>query len=372
MKKTVLAIALAAMAGMPVPPSGGAENAAMERAASLQAAFIEVAGNVGPAVVAVYNIQKARVMGYVLRPGRYFDLDEFLRQYESVPDRRSIGSGVIIAPDGYILTNEHVVGNADAIEVVLPDGRKFNGKVAGKDRRSDMAVIKIDATGLPAAALGDSDSVKTGQWAIAIGNPFGIVEENPMPTMTVGVVSALHRKLGAANVGGRYYGDLIQTDAAINPGNSGGPLLNLKGEVIGINSAIISPSGAYAGIGFAIPVNRAKSVLEHLKKGKEVEYGWLGVGVQSLDRNLAAEFKIPDASGALVVTVVGQSPAAAAGIEVGDVIRECGGRPIMDADGLMEEIGRAQAGSALRLKVLRGGKEIFIDATVGRKGERVA
>lgn len=370
MKKLLSVIALSALVCSRAA-GGGEGDAAMEKAASLQAAFIRVAKDVGPAVVAVYNIQRARVQGYVVRPGRYFDLDEFLRQYDSPIERRSIGSGVIIDPAGYILTNEHVVGNADAIEIVLPDGRKLSGRVAGKDARSDMAVIKIDAEGLPAAALGDSDGVKTGQWAIAIGNPFGIVEENPMPTMTVGVVSALHRKLGGTNVGGRYYGDLIQTDAAINPGNSGGPLLNLKGEIVGINAAIISPSGAYAGIGFAIPVNRAKEVLDQLKRGKAIEYGWLGVGVQSLDRELAAEFKVPDAFGALVVTVLPESPAAAAGFAVGDVIRECDGRPVKDADALMEEIGRTQAGKAMHLKVMREGKEIAVDATVGRKGEKV-
>ena len=370
--KKVLCAVLVLAGGMSLAVSGkGEENAATDSAASLQTAFIKVAKDVGPSVVGVYNIQKSRVMGYGVRSGRYFDLDELLRQYDTPIERRSIGSGVIIDPAGYILTNEHVVGDADAIEVILPDGRKFSGRVAGKDARSDMAVIKIDAAGLPAATLGDSDGVKTGQWAIAIGNPFGIVEENPMPTMTVGVVSALHRKLGGTAVGGRYYGDLIQTDAAINPGNSGGPLLNLKGEVVGINAAIISPSGAYAGIGFAIPVNRAKEVLDQLKRGKAIEYGWLGVGVQPLDKELSEEFKLPDVSGALVVTVVPGSPAASSGLVVGDVIRECGGRPVRDADALMEEIGRTQAGKGMKLKVMREGKELVIDATVGRKGEKV-
>ncbi|HOE26476.1 MAG: trypsin-like peptidase domain-containing protein [Candidatus Aureabacteria bacterium] len=349
---------------------GGARDAG-ERAASLQAAFIRVANEVGPSVVGVYNIRKARVAGFVVRPGGHFDLDEFFRQFDSPIERRSIGSGVIIDPAGYILTNEHVVGNADAIEVMLPDGRRFEGRVAGTDARSDMAVLKIDAENLPAATLGDSDGVKTGQWAIAIGNPFGIVEENPMPTMTVGVVSALHRRLGGPAIGGRYYGDLIQTDAAINPGNSGGPLLNLNGEVVGINAAIISPSGAFAGIGFAIPVNRAKEVLQQLKEGKAIDYGWLGIGVQSLDRDLAAEFGVSDLLGALVVTIVPGSPAAAAGIAVGDVIRECTGVQVKDADALMEQIGTTRAGTTLRLKVLREGREVAIDATVGRKGEKV-
>lgn len=346
-------------------------GAAASKAASLQAAFMQVAKEVGPAVVGVYNIQRARVLGYAGGPRGYYDMDELLRLFDIPLERRSIGSGVIIDPSGYVLSNEHVVGNADAIEVMLSDGRKFQGKVVGKDPRADMAVIKIEAAGLPAARLGDSDTVRTGQWAIAIGNPFGIFEDNPTPTVTVGVVSAVHRRLGSASVGGRYYGDLIQTDAAINPGNSGGPLINLKGEVVGINAAIISPSGAYAGIGFAIPVNRAKEVLEELKKGQEIEYGWLGVGIQTLNKDLAEEFKLPDSSGALVITIIPGSPASAAGLRVGDVIRECGGQAVRDTDGLMEKIGRTRPGKAVKLKIMRDGKEQSIDVLVGRKGERV-
>jgi Do/DeqQ family serine protease len=342
-----------------------------ETASSLQASFIDVAKRVGPAVVGVYNIQKARIRGYVRRPGGYFDMDDYLRMFELPLERRDIGSGVIIDRDGYILTNEHVVGKADEIEVMLSDGRKFKGAVIGKDERSDVAVIKIDAKDLPAATLGDSEEVRTGQWAIAIGNPFGIFEDNPVPTMTVGVVSALHRKLPGTQIGGRYYGDLIQTDAAINPGNSGGPLLNLKGEVIGINAAIISPSGAYAGIGFAIPINRAREIIEDLKKGKEIEYGWLGVAIQPISKDIAGEFGLRDTSGALIVSVMRGSPAASAGIQPGDVIRDCGGQPVKDPDALMELIGRTPAGKSLILKILRDGKEITVDVTVGKRGEKV-
>ncbi len=347
-------------------------NTAKNEAVSLQMAFIDVAQKAGPAVVGVYNIQRARVEGYIRHRGGYFDLDDFLRKFFDIPiERRSLGSGVIIDKDGYILTNEHVVGRADAIEVMLSDGRKFEGKVVGTDRRSDLAVIKIDATDLPVANLGNSDSVKTGQWAIAIGNPFGIFEDNPKPAMTVGVVSALHRKLRGAGFGGRYYGDLIQTDAAINPGNSGGPLLNLEGEVIGINAAIISPSGAYAGIGFAIPINRAKEIVEDLKEGRKIEYGWLGVAIQPLDEKMAEELKLPDAFGAHVISVVSGSPAEAAGIEGGDVIREFGGRVIKSPDDLMEKVGRTVAGRKVKVKLIRDGKEMGVSVIVGRKGETV-
>jgi serine protease Do len=369
--RRILLLALTISLAQSYAIAQGKAEAPSSKAASLQAAFMAVAKDVGPSVVGVYNIQRARILGYSRRPRGHYDMDEFLRLFEIPLERRSIGSGVIIDPAGYILSNEHVVGNADAIEVMLSDGRKFQGKVVGKDPRADLAVIKIDATGLPAAKLGDSDTVRPGQWAIAIGNPFGIFEDNPTPTMTVGVVSAVHRRLDGAGIGGRYYGDLIQTDAAINPGNSGGPLINLNGEIIGINAAIISPSGAYAGIGFALPVNRAKEVLEELKKGQKIEYGWLGVGIQALNEDLAEEFKLPDSSGALVITVIPGSPAAAAGLQLGDVIRECDGRPVRDTDGLMEKVGRTRPGKKIKLKIVRDGREQSIDVLIGRKGEKV-
>ena len=342
-------------------------------AKSLQEDFIRVAKKVGPAVVGVYNIQRARIQGYVRRGGMYYDLDDFMKKFFDIPlERRSLGSGIIIDRDGYILTNEHVVGKADKIEVTLSDGRVYEGKVVGKDRRSDIAVIKIDADDLPVAELGDSDAVKTGQWAIAIGNPFGIFEDNPKPTVTVGVISALHRKLKGAGAGRRYYGDLIQTDAAINPGNSGGPLLDLEGKVIGLNAAIISPSGAYAGISFAIPINRAKAILADLKQGKTIEYGWLGVGVQKVTPELAKEFGLPEASGALVATVVEGSPASAAGIEPGDVITGFEGRPIKGPDDLIEEVGRVRAGKSATVTLIRNGSEMDIRVVIGHKGEKVA
>jgi Do/DeqQ family serine protease len=366
------ALTIVAMLCAPISHAQDAPPSPEDKAVSLQKAFIDVANKVGPAVVGVYNIQRARVQGYVRSPGRYLDMDEFLRKFFDIPiERRILGSGVIIGEDGYILTNEHVVGNADAIEVMLADGRKFEGKVVGTDKRSDLAVIKIDATGLPVVKLGDSNKVRTGQWAIAIGNPFGIFEDNPKPTMTVGVVSALHRKLRGMGMMGRYYGDLIQTDAAINPGNSGGPLLNIEGKVVGINAAIISPSGAYSGMGFAIPINRAKEIIEDLKEGKKIEYGWLGVAIQPVDENLAEELKLPDTSGVVVVSVVSGSPASNAGIEAGDVIREYGGHVIDDPENLIEEVGRTVAGKKVSVKLMRGGEEQDIEVVIGKKGEKV-
>ena len=255
------------------PASSSAAQAAPSEAESLQGAFVRIGQQVGPAVVSISTEQIERVRQY-FRVHPFFGeepFEDFFRQfYGEVPEREfkrfGLGSGVIIDERGFILTNEHVVADAEKISVTLADGREFIGTVKGKDPRSDLAVIKIDAKSLPVAALGDSSTVKTGQWAIALGNPFGLVATGPSaralgaePTLTVGVVSALNRQLPRTSRYDRDYSDLIQTDAAINPGNSGGPLLNLQGDVIGINVAILTSSRGFEGIGFAIPVNSRPS-----------------------------------------------------------------------------------------------------------------
>ena len=208
------------------------------------------------------------------------------RDYKQV----GLGSGVIIDSSGYILTNQHVIDQADKIKVTLSDGREFKGEIKGQDARSDLAVIKIVAKDLPAVELGNSEKLRIGEWVVAIGNPFGFALEGAEPTVTVGVISALHRSLGKILSRNRDYTDLLQTDAAINPGNSGGPLVNLKGEVVGINVAIFSTSGGYQGIGFAIPINAAKRIISQLIAGKEVLYGWLGITIQDLTEDMAKYF----------------------------------------------------------------------------------
>jgi serine protease Do len=300
-------------------------------------------------------------------PFRKF-FDDFLGQ---IPEREfkrmGLGSGVIIDANGFILTNEHVVRDADKLTVKLSDGREFKAKVKGSDPRSDLAVIQIDAKNLPTASLGDSDIVKIGQWVVAIGNPFGFALQNPEPTVTVGVVSALHRSLGRSFGRERDYSDLIQTDAAINPGNSGGPLVNLRGEIIGINVAIFSTTGGYEGIGFAIPVNSAKRIVSKLIKGEEIEYGWLGITIQDIDPKLANYMKLSSAEGVLVVNVLKGGPAERAGIKNSDVIVEFDSRKIRDTKDLLKVVGQASVGGKASVVVMRDKKTQALEVTIGRR-----
>ncbi|MDD5254616.1 MAG: trypsin-like peptidase domain-containing protein, partial [Candidatus Omnitrophica bacterium] len=275
----------------------------------MEDAVVNVANTAGKAVVSISTEITSKSQGvrrfyfgqpFGESPFGGNDLERFFNDFfGEIPEREykqtGLGSGVIIDQEGYILTNEHVVRGADKITVTLSDGREFKGEVKGQDMRSDLAVIKINANSLPIASLGDSDGLRIGQWVVAIGNPFGFALENPEPTVTAGVISALHRSLGRGlSRGERDYNDLIQTDAAINPGNSGGPLVNLKGEVIGINVAIFSTSGGYQGIGFAIPVNNAKRILSRLIEGKKILYGWMGVTIQDLTGEMSSYFGLPD------------------------------------------------------------------------------
>ncbi len=272
--------------------------------------------------------------------------------------QRGQGSGFIISPDGYILTNNHVVGGADEIKVKLADGRKFKAKVIGKDPQSDVAVIKIDAKNLPVLPLGDSDALEVGEWVIAIGNPFGLAE-----TVTVGVVSAK----GRSRLGINDYEDFIQTDAAINPGNSGGPLLNIHGEVIGMNTAIFSRSGGSMGIGFAIPINMARAVKDQLIKNGKVVRGWLGVVIQEIDEDLAKSFGLPKAEGILVAEVADNSPAAKAGFKSGDVILKVNGQKVGDVGELRNKIALTPPGTAVTFEILRDGKKKEIKAVIEEK-----
>jgi serine protease Do len=331
-------------------------------AKTLETEFVAVGEKVGPAVVTIITTAVWRDP----------ETDEFLRYFFGVPGRsyaqEGLGSGVIIDPAGYILTNQHVIDNAQEILVRLPDGREFPASLTGADETYDLAVIKIEASDLPAAPLGDSDRVKIGQWAIAIGNPFGAVVDNPQPSLTVGVVSALERRIRSPRARApECYEGLIQTDAAINPGNSGGPLTNLKGEVIGINTAIFSTSGGYQGVGFAIPINRAKAILEDLKNGREVVRGWLGVWVQPVTEAMRSSFASPDLQGALVHRVEAGSPAETAGIIPGDIIRSFNGAPVLAPSDLVGKIKYARAGMTAEIEVLRDGKIRKIEASLEPK-----
>lgn len=350
----------------------------------MEDAVITVAETAGKAVVSISTESTSRMPGarrfYFRGPFGESpfgdDFDRFFNDFfGELPDREykqmGLGSGVIIDPEGYILTNEHVVRGADKISVTLSDGREFKGEIKGQDTRSDLAVIKINARNLPAATLGDSDKIRIGQWVVAIGNPFGFALQNPEPTVTAGVVSALHRSLGKSLSRERDYSDLIQTDAAINPGNSGGPLVNLKGEIIGINVAIFSTSGGYQGVGFAIPVNNAKKVLSRLIEGKKILYGWLGVTVQDLNEELAVYFGLSDKKGVLVSAVLEGSPAQKAGIRERDIIRRFDNKPINATRELLSAVAAAEVGRKVNVLVIRDKKEVSLTVEIGERPQNL-
>jgi len=274
-----------------------------------------------------------------------------------VPQQKadSMGSGVIVSADGYILTNAHVVAGAEEITVRLDNRNEFPATLVGSDNHSDIAVLKIEKNNLPFAKFGNSDQVKVGQWVLAIGAPFGLEQ-----TATQGIVSAVSRSLPNDT-----YVPFIQTDVALNPGNSGGPLFNLDGEVIGINSQIFSRTGGYMGLSFAIPINLANSIAERLKTDGKVHRGWLGVGIQELDSDLAHSFKLPQPTGALVRQVEANSPAAQAKLKAGDVILSFGGTEISRSTDLPPLVANSKIGQPVALKILRNGNELEIDITIG-------
>jgi serine protease Do len=279
------------------------------------------------------------------------------RQYQS----SALGSGVIVSDQGYILTNNHVVKGADKIKVVLYDKREFTGKVVGSDPRTDLAVVKIDAKDLPTIKLGESGKLKAGDVVLAIGNPFGLNQ-----TVTMGIVSAV----GRSNVGIADFEDLIQTDAAINPGNSGGALVNGSGELVGINTAIFSTSGGYMGIGFAIPSDMAKSVMDSIIKTGKVVRGWMGVSIQNLTPELAKSLGFKGTEGALVSGVEGGSPAEKAGLKRGDLVTALNGKKIEDSTGLRNMVSDSAPGTKVDATVIRNGKEITIPMTLAEYHEK--
>jgi len=271
-------------------------------------------------------------------------------------ESQSLGSGLVISPDGYILTNHHVVSDADEIQVRFSDRRTYDAKVIGSDKGSDVALIKIDATDLPTVKIGKSSDLKVGEWVLAIGSPFGFDH-----TVTAGIVSAKGRSLPSEN-----YVPFIQTDVAINPGNSGGPLINLEGEVIGVNSQIYSRTGGFMGLSFAIPIELAMNVADQLRESGKVSRGYLGVLIQDVDRNLAESFGMPQPYGALVSRVMSGSPADKAGVAVGDVILTFNGKKLLNSSQLPPMVGTTRIEEQATLRILRDGKERDIPVKVGR------
>lgn len=315
-----------------------------------------------PVLPAVVSIASSRI---VKVPQNQFFNNPFFQQFfggqlPSAPRQereQGLGSGVIISADGYILTNNHVIDKATEIKVMLPDKRQFPGKVIGADPKTDIAVVKIAATGLPTVTLGDSSKLHVGDYAFAIGNPFGVGE-----TATMGIISATGRN----GLDIEDYEDFIQTDAAINPGNSGGALINALGQVIGINTAILSGgSGGNQGIGFAIPINMAKYVMDQILKHGKVVRGYIGVGIQEVTPDLAKAFNVPAEKGALVGSVEPNSPGAKAGLQRGDVITEIDGQPVTGPNDLRLKVGTMAPGTSVHLKVLRNGQTSDVALTLG-------
>ncbi len=345
---------------------------------SLQEAFVDVIAKVKPAVVSIVTVYTYKIE----IPEFYFGdpFEEFFREFFDIPypkrqkqkyrqyKTEGGGSGVIISPDGYILTNEHVIKNATEIKVVVNiDGNKkeYRGKVVGKDPKTDIAVIKINAKNLPHAKLGDSDKVRIGEWVIAIGSPFGLEQ-----TVTVGVVSALRQRV---RVEGREYREFIQTDAAINRGNSGGPLCNIYGEVIGINTAIYAPTGVFSGIGFAIPINQAKDILGVLIQKGKVARGWLGIEIAPVDEAIANQFGLSKKQGVLINRVLKNTPAEKAGLQRGDIIISVKTKnktvEVNSPQELQDIIFSLPPKEKVILQIVRNKKTQFVEVTLGELPE---
>lgn len=329
-------------------------------------AFEAAADKVSSFVVPIFAEQVVQGQGQASPDDvfKQFFGDPLFKRFFGAPSQpqkrtvRSLGSGVIVSSDGHILTNNHVVDGADKLTVVLSDKKRYEAKIVGTDPPTDMALIKIDAQGLPAAVLGDSDAVRVGQWVIAVGNPFEL-----MRTVTHGIISAK----GRSSVGLAAYEDFIQTDAPINPGNSGGALADLDGTVIGINAAISSPTGGNVGLGFAIPINMAKAVMaELLSKGRVVR-GYLGVTAQDIDDSLIKPLKLQDGAGALVSDVTPGSPADRAGIKAGDVIVGFGGKAVGGSTDIHNWAAQTAPGSQVPIVILRNGQRTEATATMGEQ-----
>ncbi|HRK36653.1 MAG TPA: DegQ family serine endoprotease, partial [Candidatus Hydrogenedentes bacterium] len=359
------------------PPTAQTQNVdTLNSVATVQAlsdTFANVVEKASPAVVYITIEKKAREI-----PAGRFEEGDFPQEFFGIPLPEMFrgvpqrgprfdgpmavgeGSGFIISKDGYILTNNHVAGDADRLKVTLSDGREFEATIVGTDPETEVALIKIEADNLPVATLGDSDKLRVGEWVLAIGSPFGLDH-----TVTSGIVSAR----GRGDVRIVEYADFIQTDAAINPGNSGGPLLNIHGEVVGMNTAIVSRSGGNDGIGFSIPINMVKYIADQLREKGSVSRGYLGVGIQPLTPELAQWFGTKESSGILVSEVVPGSPADAAGIQQDDVIVALDGKAVGDTGAFRSHIAMTPAGNDVKLTVARNGERIEKTISVGKNAK---
>lgn len=371
------AILITAVGGTLVPQMGSADPAKpvdrltpeqREAVRSLQLisdGFAAVAEMIIPSVVTISSEK-------LVQPAEHpMTNDPFFRRFfGDLPQARpfkqhGLGSGVIVDETGYILTNNHVVRGADDLTVILSDGRRLSAKVVGTDARTDLAVLKVEEAGLPAMSIGNSDELRIGEWVLAVGSPFS---ENLQATVTTGIVSAV----GRSGMNLNEYEDFIQTDAAINPGNSGGALVNLDGELVGINSAIASRTGGSNGIGFAIPTNLATDIMADLIEKGRVTRGWLGVGIQDVDQNLALAMDLESASGVLITSVLPDGPASEAGLEQGDVIVRYDEQPIRDGAALRLAVARTDPGRRVEVVVVRDGRERAFRVKIAEREEATA
>ena len=352
------------LAQPPTSTTGMGEIATVREAApggdaSRPGSFAEAAKKAVPAVVHIFTSQEVKGTCHPFMNDpifRHFFGDRFGEESQR---RSGLGSGVVVSPEGYILTNFHVIDGADEIEVANNDGRKYKARVVGSDPESDLAVLRIPADHkLPVITFGSSDNLRVGDVVLAIGNPFGVGQ-----TVTSGIVSAL----GRSHLGINTFENFIQTDAAINPGNSGGALVDANGHLIGINTAIYSQSGGSMGIGFAIPVSLARSIMEQIVRTGGVTRGWVGIEVQEITAELAESFRLPDTQGALIAGVMRGSPADKAGIKPGDVLVQVGDKKVKDAQVMLDLIAALQPGSKASFTLKREGRDVALNVTIGKR-----
>ena len=334
-------------------------EAAPDAAAKRPGSFAEAAKRAVPAVVHIFTSQEVK------SPRHPFMNDPIFRHFfgdrfgDESQRRSGLGSGVVVSPEGYILTNYHVIDGADEIEVAHNDGNKYKARVVGSDPESDLAVLRIPADHkFPVIAFGNSDTLRVGDVVLAIGNPFGVGQ-----TVTSGIVSAL----GRSHLGINTFENFIQTDAAINPGNSGGALVDTNGHLVGINTAIYSQSGGSMGIGFAIPVSLARNVMEQIVRNGDVTRGWIGVEVQEITPELAESFRLSSSEGALIAGVMRGSPADKAGIKPGDVLAQVAEKKVRDAQSMLELIAALQPGTKAHFGLKREGRDVAVEVTIGKR-----